>query len=156
MHILFESFRTQPSYLFQRMMLIGGKGEWTHCEILFEEKQWIRASSWRSQGTGFKTFEPLGNPSHYEIYALESTNWQKAFAYFDTHQNPYYDVYGVLGMVYQTHLLNHPSHKFCSEACYEALLEAQLPLPLLDARLLSPLQLRRIIKQAGYPRLEFQ
>jgi len=155
MYLLFESFRNQDSYIWQRMMAVGGKGEWVHCEILFDEKAWRRGSAWLTQGVGFRAFEPI-DPKRYEVYQIGSQHWEKAYQYFVENEGKKYDAIGVVGMVYRTALLDNPEHKFCSEVCYEALTQAQFPLPKIDARLISPLQLRRLIRGLGYKPLVYQ
>ena len=78
------------------------------------------------------------------------------YQYFEANEGKKYDAIGVVGMVYKTALLDNPEHKFCSEVCYEALTQAQFPLPKVDARLISPLQLRRLIRGLGYKPLVYQ
>lgn len=135
------------------MMLFGVKGDWVHCEIIFDELDNIRASSWGNKGTDFEKWENIKNPNLFELYKLPSQNWREVYQFMKNHEGTPYDKLGVIGMVYGI-AVQHKNSKFCSEICYEAIKNnVSLPIPSVRPSSVSPLQLRRWIINSGVKRV---
>ena len=154
MYILFESYRNIDAYFKQRMMLLGGKGAWIHCEIIFNEKQNVRASCWDAEGMNMRAWQALERPEYFELYPLPSSQWKAMYQYMLQQRGFAYNKIGVLGMVYGIALKGIKGQgnqaKFCSELCYEAILHyTDLPLPITNPASVSPLLLRRYLKNLG-------
>ncbi|MBB6003849.1 hypothetical protein [Arcicella rosea] len=153
MHILFEHYKNIDNYFKQRMMLLGVKGEWVHCEIVFDELDNLRASSWGSIGTDFQPWQNIKKPNLFEIYMLPSDNWREVYQFMKNHEGSPYDKLGVIGMVYGI-ALQHKNSKFCSEICYEAIKNhVSISIPLVRPSSVSPMQLRRCIINSGVKRV---
>lgn len=149
MYILFENFRNIDTYLMQRLMVIACHGEWVHCEIVFNEKDNIRASAWDKSGMEFRKWQDVPFENYFELYELPSENWKSAYHYCQANEGKKYDRLGVLGMIYQIPVLS-PERKFCSELCYEVIdLYTKLNIPERDAQMVSPLMMRRMIINQG-------
>lgn len=145
MYILFENFRNIDSYLWQRLMAMGSKGEWVHCEIVFNEMYNIRASAWNSTGMEFRQWETNLNPKYHELYPIPSENWEAIFKYCQSLEGNQYDKLGVFGMIAQVPMGND-KNTFCSEMCYRAINEmTSLPVPNMHGNLVSPTRLRRML-----------
>ncbi|MEA5402621.1 hypothetical protein VB776_06830 [Arcicella sp. DC2W] len=153
MHLLFEHYKNIDNYFKQRIMLLGVKGDWVHCEIIFDELDNLRASSWGSKGTDFEKWENIKKPNLFEIYMLPSENWREVYQFMKNHEGTPYDKLGVIGMVYGI-AVQHKNSKFCSEICYEAIKNhVSLPIPSVRPSSVSPLQLRRWIINSGVKRV---
>ncbi len=153
MYILFEHYKNIDNYFKQRMMLLGVKGDWVHCEIIFNEVDNIRASAWGSIGMSFEKWENITKPAYFELYPLPSENWREVYAYMDAHKGSPYDKIGVIGMVYGL-AVQYKNGKFCSELCYEALSQhTSISLPKARPSSVSPLELRRWIINSGIKRV---
>lgn len=150
MHLLFEHYRESEGYLKQRMMVIGAKGDWVHCELIFDESNNQRASCWGAEGMEFEVWRNITRPQNFELYPIPSSNWKEIYDFMQSHVGTPYDKLGVLGMVYQVPFLQSQHRKFCSELCYEAINQlTTIQLPLVKPNTVSPLQLRRWIINAG-------
>lgn len=149
MYLIFEHYKNIDNYLKQRLMLLGVKGDWVHCEIVFDEMDNVRASSWGGIGTEFVAWENIKKPSNFSLYPLPSANWKEVYRYMQEHQGSPYDNLGVVAMVYGLGI-NWKKGKFCSEICYEALSKhTNIALPNVKASSVSPLELRRWIINSG-------
>ena len=145
MYILFEKFNNIDTYLMSRLMVFAVKGQWVHCEIVFNEANNIRASAWDKHGMEFCEWATLKNPDYFELYPLPSENWQAAFQYCKYHEGREYDRAGVLGMMYGLDIFNS-AKKFCSELCYEVVKDfTGISVPEIQPSLVSPLSLRRML-----------
>ena len=149
MYILFEHYKNIDNYFKQRMMLLGGKGDWVHCELVFDEVSNVRASSWGNMGMDFEAWENIKKPQYFELYPLPSQNWKQVYDFMYSYRGSPYDKIGVLSMVYGL-AFQYKEGKFCSEICYEALqLSNTLQLPIVRPSSVSPMMLRRYIINAG-------
>jgi hypothetical protein len=153
MYIIFENFRNYDTYLWQRIMAMGAKGEWTHCELIFDEMNNVRASAWGSSGMEFRKWEFPKKPQYFELYPLPSQNWKQAYEFCKEHEGLEYDKVGVLGMMYNWAKLNSPRKVFCSELCFKVTDNyTDVPLPNIQPSLVSPVMMRRyLIKQGIKP-----
>lgn len=149
MYILFENFRNIESYIMQRLMVFACKGEWVHCEIVFNEKNNLRASAWDSSGMEFRQWQDIKFERYFELYPLPSEHHNLAYQFCLANQGKKYDRMGVLGMTYKIPFLN--SEKiFCSELCHEVTtLYTGLDVPQKQSSLVSPLEMRRMIINQG-------
>lgn len=150
MYLLFENFRAYDSYLWQRIMAMGAKGEWTHCEVIFNEKDNVRASAWGSTGMEFRDWTPKTHPEYFELYPIPSDKWLRAYQFCKANEGKGYDKLGVLGMIYNFALLNSPRRVFCSELCFNVTsIYTDIPLPDIQPSLVSPVMMRRYLKNQG-------
>lgn len=151
MYILFENFRNIEStnlittYFRQRFMVIACKGEWVHCEIVFNEMQNQRAFASDSTGMMMKDWENKVKPEHFELYPLPSHNWKLSYDYCKSQEGKVYDRAGVVGMMYGIPTYNDNA-VFCSELSDTVIKQyTGLQIEKRPASLVSPLMLRRSI-----------
>lgn len=145
MHILFEHFTAQPDYLWTRIMAMGSKGEWVHCEIVFDELENLRASAWGESGMEFRQWHNPQPESRFELYPLPSENWKSVYDYCKTMEGSNYDKLGILGMIFRIPI-NNQNCVFCSELCYKSIQNyTSLELPAEYPSNVSPLNLRRML-----------
>jgi hypothetical protein len=150
MHLLFEHYRESQGYFKQRMMVVGAKGDWVHCELVFDEVNNRRASCWGSEGMEFENWKNITRPQNFELYPIPSQNWKEAYEFMESHVGIPYDKIGVLGMVYKIPFMQSQHRKFCSELCFEAVKQfTNIELPSVLPNTVSPLNLRRWIINAG-------
>jgi len=149
MYLLFEKFNNIDSYLMSRLMVFAVKGQWVHCEIIFDEKDNLRASAWNKNGVEFRNWKPLINEHYFELYPLPSEHWEAVYQFFQQYEGSEYDKVGILGMMYGIGFLNSEK-KFCSELCYEIVQNyTPITLPAILPGLVSPLSLRRMLLNQG-------
>lgn len=148
MYILFEKFNNIDDYFMSRLMVFAVKGQWVHCEIVFNEKNNVRASAWDKKGMEFRDWSPI-NPDYFELYPLPSEHWEAAYQYCKYLEGREYDRAGVLGMMYGLGIFNSDK-KFCSELCYEVVSDfTDIQLAEMQPSLVSPLALRRMLINQG-------
>jgi hypothetical protein len=149
MYILFENFRNVDTYFMQRLMAMAVRGEWVHCELIFNEKNNIRASAWDKTGVGIREWETIAYPERFELYPLPSAYWQEAYRICKAQVGTKYDRLGVIGMMYKIPVF-HQERNFCSKLCYETIQNyTSLDLPTQPSSIVTPLMLRRMIINQG-------
>lgn len=155
MYILFENFKNVKrkthfaTYFRQRFMVIACKGEWVHCEIIFNEMGNQIAYAGNETGMVMMEWKELENPQYHELYPLPSQNWQAAYEYCQSQVGKVYDKAGVVGMMYGVPTYNDDA-VFCSELCENVVNKfTGLTLEQRPPSLVSPLMLRRSIINQG-------
>ena len=149
MYILFENFRNVDTYFMQRLMAMAVRGEWVHCEIVFNEKNNVRASAWDKSGVEFRNWEYIHYPERFELYPLPSEYWLEAYRICQAQVGTKYDRLGVIGMMYKIPIF-HQERNFCSKLCYETIQNyTSLDLPVESPSLVTPLMMRRMIINQG-------
>lgn len=104
--------------LFNRLIRLWTRSEYSHCELVMPDGRWLSASG---MDGGVRAKRIVLNPSHWDLIPVPWADVALIEPLFEKHQGKGYDWLGLLGSQLVPLTIDNPRRMFCSEFCAAAL-----------------------------------
>lgn len=104
--------------LFNRLIRLWTRSQYSHCELVMPSGQWLSASA-MDGGVRAKRIEL--NPEHWDLIPLPWADQSLIWQVYGRHRGKGYDWLGLFGAQLLGAGIDNPRRMFCSEFCAAAL-----------------------------------